>query len=752
MKPYVVAFLCLLSIANAATTTVADTKVVGPSPQQKANGVLLLQATQSFTTTDSFFVSKDVITTVTVKNGAFSVALYPTPVGVYYSAKWALNGVPPSTDMWAIRESVTALSIQDVRVGTLYMGLLFRDAWSTNTLYALYDLVTYSGSFYMAIKPSPSPAPTGILPTNTDYWRLLSGKGDTGDTGATGATGSTGTAATISVGTTTTGSAGSSASVANSGTSGAAVFDFTIPRGNTGATGAQGATGPTGSTGPTGQGYTWRGVWSGGTAYAAYDTVTYQSQTYNALASSTGITPGTDGTKWALALGATAPVTATFTAPSTCSTSGGTGTNSCTLTSGLTLAVTHNLGMSAPWVVCYDTSGNMLGSTGASTSVVSIVATSSSVSSIAFTASTSGVCVISTGSVGPQGETGPSGSNGNDGSDGSNGSNGAGFNGRGTYAQMVASAPATNDVWELTDAATSGSCSSGGGTAKAFCTWSGSAWVSAGSGTSIASTSNTLKGDGAGGAVAVSGTATDCVKVNGATGSCGGTATSASTLPATCTVGDQYELTAIYTGSGFSYSPGLYNCPSTNTWALGVASSTSTAVGVPYMMLQNTAAGAFGSLCSSGCTVQMQGFSYTGPTMSFASIAYYIQVVASSGTNGLTLGLYDATGTNGGPGTLIGSITMTGLTSSAVKVASASIRISPGVYYLAASTDDSSLGLYGWTASSVGPTIGNQGTHANYGTCSNKTTGSGSSLALPATCGTFTPSVSIRNIQAALVP
>lgn len=71
-------------------------------------------------------------------------------------------------------------------------------------------------------------------------------RGDTGATGATGAKGDkgdTGDAATIAVGTTTTGAAGSSASVTNSGTSSAAVFNFSIPRGDTGATGATGATG-----------------------------------------------------------------------------------------------------------------------------------------------------------------------------------------------------------------------------------------------------------------------------------------------------------------------------------------------------------------------------------------------------------------------------------------------------------------------------------------------------------------------------
>ena len=76
-------------------------------------------------------------------------------------------------------------------------------------------------------------------------------KGDTGNTGATG------TAATISVGSTTTGAAGSSASVTNSGTSSAAVFNFTIPRGDKGDTGNTGATGATGAVGP--------GVATGGT-------------------------------------------------------------------------------------------------------------------------------------------------------------------------------------------------------------------------------------------------------------------------------------------------------------------------------------------------------------------------------------------------------------------------------------------------------------------------------------------------------
>jgi len=56
----------------------------------------------------------------------------------------------------------------------------------------------------------------------------------------TGARGAAGNAATVSVGTTTTGAAGTNASVTNSGTTSAAVFNFTIPRGDTGAAGASG--------------------------------------------------------------------------------------------------------------------------------------------------------------------------------------------------------------------------------------------------------------------------------------------------------------------------------------------------------------------------------------------------------------------------------------------------------------------------------------------------------------------------------
>ena len=70
-------------------------------------------------------------------------------------------------------------------------------------------------------------------------------RGDTGDQGIQGDQGVQGPAATIAVSTpTTTGAAGTNASVTNSGSSSAATFNFTIPRGDTGAQGIQGVQGP----------------------------------------------------------------------------------------------------------------------------------------------------------------------------------------------------------------------------------------------------------------------------------------------------------------------------------------------------------------------------------------------------------------------------------------------------------------------------------------------------------------------------
>lgn len=105
--------------------------------------------------------------------------------------------------------------------------------------------------------------------------------------------GDTGDAATLDVGTTTTGDAGTDASVTNSGTTSAAVFDFTIPRGNTGSQGVQG------NAGADGLDINWLGAYSGATTYAVNDAVSYNGSSYICKLISTNNVP-TNGTYWDL--------------------------------------------------------------------------------------------------------------------------------------------------------------------------------------------------------------------------------------------------------------------------------------------------------------------------------------------------------------------------------------------------------------------------------------------------------------------
>lgn len=118
-----------------------------------------------------------------------------------------------------------------------------------------------------------------------------------------GDTGATGTAATVAVGTTTTGAAGSSAAVSNSGTSSAAVLNFTVPQGATGATGPSGATGTaatiTAGTTTTGAAGTSASVTNSGTSSAAVFNFTIPKGDTGATGS-----PGTAGTVWYSGTGA----------------------------------------------------------------------------------------------------------------------------------------------------------------------------------------------------------------------------------------------------------------------------------------------------------------------------------------------------------------------------------------------------------------------------------------------------------------
>ncbi len=79
----------------------------------------------------------------------------------------------------------------------------------------------------------------------------------------------------------------------------------------------------------------------------------------------------------------------------------------------------------------------------------------------------------------------------------------------------------TGAVFIFIDASAAGTCT-GGGSSHVTCRWNGSVWEATNPtpGT-IASTTSTLRGNGSGGAVPVTGTGTDCVRVDGTSTTCG---------------------------------------------------------------------------------------------------------------------------------------------------------------------------------------------------------------------------------------
>ena len=120
--------------------------------------------------------------------------------------------------------------------------ITWQGEWSSSTTYTQNQAVQYNGTAYVCLQGNSNVIPS----SNTSVWSVMVLKGDTGPAGAVGSAG------TITVGTVTTGSAGGSASVTNSGTSSEAVLNFTIPKGASGAAGVQGSQGLTGATGAAG--------------------------------------------------------------------------------------------------------------------------------------------------------------------------------------------------------------------------------------------------------------------------------------------------------------------------------------------------------------------------------------------------------------------------------------------------------------------------------------------------------------------
>ncbi len=150
--------------------------------------------------------------------------------------------------------------------------LSFHGTWSSSTLYATGDAVSYSGSSYIGLSGNN----LGNAPSNGAPWALLAQEGANGVAGPTGPTGS----------------AGATGPIGPAGSTGAPG-----PTGGTGATGASGAPGATGATGPP---ISFRGNWNNLVTYATGDAVFFSGSSYISLSGgNVGNTPS-NGAPWAL--------------------------------------------------------------------------------------------------------------------------------------------------------------------------------------------------------------------------------------------------------------------------------------------------------------------------------------------------------------------------------------------------------------------------------------------------------------------
>jgi len=148
--------------------------------------------------------------------------------------------------------------------------------------------------------------------THPQDWAVYSSVGIQGPAGATGPMGPSGPQGPQGVpgpqgpigadgATGATGPAGAAGPTGNTG-----------PQGLTGATGATGPTGPTGPQGVPGPSVVWRGNWTSAATYNANDGVSYNGNSYVAIATNVNHPPDTHPTEWQLiaqqgAVGPTGP-------------------------------------------------------------------------------------------------------------------------------------------------------------------------------------------------------------------------------------------------------------------------------------------------------------------------------------------------------------------------------------------------------------------------------------------------------------
>ena len=206
------------------------------------------------------------------------------------------------------------------------------------------------------------------------------------------------------------------------------------------------------------------------------------------------------------------------------------------------------------------------------------------------------------------------------------------------------------------------------------------------------------------------------------------------TAPATCTVGDTFFDTDATAGQNW------LGCTATDTWTTLGASSASTSVTVvdgpawwPFGFPNRTAAGT-ATAWGSG-TTRYYPFVVGAPKVTFQHYAFNITTANSSGAGlGVAFAIFDSSCNK-----VSGSDANTTDLTTGVKRASlaSAIDLTPGSYYLASAGESATVILSVHDPSNT-LAIANSGTVPQFFTGSNAVSGTGATLALPASCGTRT--------------
>ena len=295
--------------------------------------------------------------------------------------------------------------------GTNGTGFNFRNAFDPTATYVINDVVTYSGSTYLA---SVANGPNTLTPdANTSAWVVVAQQGATGSAGSQGLTGAMGPQGSQGI-------QGLTGAIGPQGAQGL--------KGDTGAQGSQGIAGPAGTTGTAGTGFTFRNAFDPNAVYAVNDVVTYNGSTYvaNTVNGPNTLTPDTNTSAWTVMAAAGAP--------------GAAGADGAVGPVGPIGAVGPfgPQGLQGP-------KGDT-GSTGA-TGVAGAVG-AQGIQGLTGVAGPTGATGAASTVPGPIGPAGPAGTNGTNGSNGTPGTNGTSFNFRGVF--NPSNAYALNDVVTFT--------------------------------------------------------------------------------------------------------------------------------------------------------------------------------------------------------------------------------------------------------------------------------------------------------------